>query len=126
MKAVVFAYHDMGCVGVRALVEAGFDIAAIYTHPDNAAENNFFGSVARTAAEFGIPVFAPEDVNHPLWVDRIKASEPEVIFSFYYRNLLSEEILNTAKVGAFNLHGSLLPKFRGRAPLNWALVEKFS
>lgn len=123
MKAVVFAYHDMGCVGVRALVEAGFDIAAIYTHPDNAAENNFFGSVARTAAEFGIPVFAPEDVNHPLWVDRIKASEPEVIFSFYYRNLLSEEILNTAKVGAFNLHGSLLPKFRGRAPLNWALVK---
>jgi UDP-4-amino-4-deoxy-L-arabinose formyltransferase/UDP-glucuronic acid dehydrogenase (UDP-4-keto-hexauronic acid decarboxylating) len=123
MKAVVFAYHDMGCVGVRALVEAGYDIAAIYTHPDNAAENNFFGSVARTAAEFGIPVFAPEDVNHPLWVSRIKESEPEVIFSFYYRNLLSEEILNAAKVGAFNLHGSLLPKFRGRAPLNWVLVK---
>lgn len=123
MKAVVFAYHDMGCVGIRALVDAGYDITAIYTHPDNAAENNFFGSVARTAAEFGIPVFAPEDVNHPLWVDRIKASEPEVIFSFYYRNLLSEEILNIAKVGAFNLHGSLLPKFRGRAPLNWVLVK---
>jgi len=123
MKAVVFAYHDMGCVGVRALVEAGYDIAAIYTHPDNAAENNFFGSVARTAAEFGIPVFAPEDVNHPLWVSRIQESEPDVIFSFYYRNLLSEEILNTAKVGAFNLHGSLLPKFRGRAPLNWVLVK---
>lgn len=123
MKAVVFAYHDMGCVGVRALVEAGYDIAAIYTHPDNAAENNFFGSVARTAAEFGIPVFAPEDVNHPLWVDRIKDAQPEVIFSFYYRNLLSEEILNCASVGAFNLHGSLLPKFRGRAPLNWVLVK---
>jgi len=123
MKAVVFAYHDMGCVGVRALVEAGYDIAAIYTHPDNAAENNFFGSVARTAAEFGIPVFAPEDVNHPLWVDRIKENQPDVIFSFYYRNLLSEEILNTAKSGAFNLHGSLLPKYRGRAPLNWVLVK---
>ena len=71
MKAVVFAYHDMGCVGIRALIAAGYDITAIYTHPDNAAENTFFGSVARTAAEFGIPVFAPEDVNHPLWVDRI-------------------------------------------------------
>ncbi|EMN5861006.1 bifunctional UDP-4-amino-4-deoxy-L-arabinose formyltransferase/UDP-glucuronic acid oxidase ArnA [Pluralibacter gergoviae] len=123
MKAVVFAYHDMGCVGIRALIAAGYDITAIYTHPDNAAENTFFGSVARTAAEFGIPVFAPEDVNHPLWVDRIKDARPDVIFSFYYRSLLSDAILNCARAGGFNLHGSLLPKYRGRAPLNWVLVH---
>ncbi|RJT27997.1 bifunctional UDP-4-amino-4-deoxy-L-arabinose formyltransferase/UDP-glucuronic acid oxidase ArnA [Buttiauxella izardii] len=123
MKAVVFAYHDMGCAGVNALVAAGYDITAIYTHPDSPAENQFFGSVARTAAEHGIPVYAPDDVNHPLWVERIKSAQPDVIFSFYYRNLLSEEILNSASVGAFNLHGSLLPAYRGRAPLNWALVN---
>ncbi|WP_435955704.1 bifunctional UDP-4-amino-4-deoxy-L-arabinose formyltransferase/UDP-glucuronic acid oxidase ArnA [Dryocola sp. BD626] len=123
MKAVVFAYHDIGCAGVNALVEAGYEITAIYTHPDAPSENHFFGSVARTAAEHGIPVYAPEDVNHPLWVDRIKSSAPEVIFSFYYRNLLCDEILSSATVGAFNLHGSLLPKYRGRAPLNWVLVN---
>ncbi|MEZ2578057.1 bifunctional UDP-4-amino-4-deoxy-L-arabinose formyltransferase/UDP-glucuronic acid oxidase ArnA [Buttiauxella ferragutiae] len=123
MKAVVFAYHDMGCAGVDALIAAGYDISAIYTHPDAPSENNFFGSVARTAAEHGIPVYAPDDVNHPLWVDRIKASQPEVIFSFYYRNLLCDEIINSATAGAFNLHGSLLPKYRGRAPLNWVLVK---
>ncbi|MDF7758345.1 bifunctional UDP-4-amino-4-deoxy-L-arabinose formyltransferase/UDP-glucuronic acid oxidase ArnA [Kosakonia cowanii] len=123
MKAVVFAYHDMGCVGVLALLDAGFDIAAIFTHADNAQENAFFGSVARLAAERGIPVYAPDEVNHPLWVDRIAALKPDVIFSFYYRNLLGEAILNSARLGAFNLHGSLLPAYRGRAPLNWVLVN---
>ncbi|WP_380184321.1 bifunctional UDP-4-amino-4-deoxy-L-arabinose formyltransferase/UDP-glucuronic acid oxidase ArnA [Kalamiella sp. sgz302252] len=123
MKTVVFAYHDMGCAGINALIKAGYEIEAIFTHADAASENHFFGSVARLAAEQGIPVFAPEEVNHPLWVDRIKAMAPDIIFSFYYRNLLCDNILNIARVGAFNLHGSLLPKYRGRAPLNWVLVN---
>ncbi|MGG7448101.1 bifunctional UDP-4-amino-4-deoxy-L-arabinose formyltransferase/UDP-glucuronic acid oxidase ArnA [Kosakonia oryzendophytica] len=123
MKAVVFAYHDMGCVGTQALLDAGFEVAAIFTHPDSANENHFFGSVARIAAERGIPVYAPEDVNHPLWVDRIRDLNADVIFSFYYRNLLCDTILNSARLGAFNLHGSLLPAYRGRAPLNWVLVN---
>ncbi|MFT4274209.1 MAG: bifunctional UDP-4-amino-4-deoxy-L-arabinose formyltransferase/UDP-glucuronic acid oxidase ArnA [Pantoea sp.] len=123
MKTIVFAYHDMGCAGINALLQAGFEISAIFTHPDTAGENHFFGSVARIAAEQGIPVYAPDDVNHPLWIDRIKAMSPEIIFSFYYRNLLSDAILNCARLGAYNLHGSLLPKYRGRAPLNWVLVN---
>ncbi|MBP2166811.1 UDP-4-amino-4-deoxy-L-arabinose formyltransferase/UDP-glucuronic acid dehydrogenase (UDP-4-keto-hexauronic acid decarboxylating) [Erwinia toletana] len=123
MKTIVFAYHDMGCAGINALLQAGFSISAIFTHVDSASENPFFGSVARIAAENNIPVYAPDDVNHPLWIDRIKAMEAELIFSFYYRNLLCDEILNSAKSGAFNLHGSLLPKYRGRAPLNWALLN---
>lgn len=122
MKAVVFAYHDMGCAGIQSLLDAGYDIAAIFTHPDNPGENHFFGSVARIAAEQGIPVWAPEDVNHPLWIERIREIKPDVLFSFYYRNLLCDDILNIAP-GAFNLHGSLLPKYRGRAPLNWVLVN---
>ncbi|SUH36176.1 lipopolysaccharide modification protein [Salmonella enterica subsp. enterica] len=77
----------------------------------------FFGSVSRLAAELGIPVYAPDNVNHPIWVDRIAELAPDIIFSFYYRNLLSEEILHLAPAGAFNLHGSLLPAYRGRAPL---------
>ncbi|VFS38258.1 Bifunctional polymyxin resistance protein ArnA [Enterobacter cancerogenus] len=95
----------------------------IFTHPDTVGENTFFGSVARIAAERGIPVYAPDDVNHPLWVDRIRKIAPEMIFSFYYRSLLCDEILSVATNGAFNLHGSLLPAYRGRAPLNWVLVN---
>ncbi len=123
MKAIVFAYHDIGCVGLKALVEAGYDVQAVFTHTDSPDENNFFASVARTGAELNLPVYAPEDVNHPLWVSRIRELQPDVIFSFYYRNMLSEEILSLAPNGGFNLHGSLLPRYRGRAPVNWALLN---
>jgi len=123
MKAIVFAYHDIGCVGLHALVDAGYDVQAVFTHTDAPNENQFFSSVARQGAELNLPVYAPEDVNHPLWVDRIRALQPDVIFSFYYRNMLSEEILSLAPRGGFNLHGSLLPRYRGRAPVNWALLN---
>ncbi|SQI80629.1 Polymyxin resistance protein ArnA_DH [Klebsiella oxytoca] len=89
----------MGCAGIQSLLDAGYDIAAIFTHPDNPGENHFFGSVARIAAEQGIPVWAPEDVNHPLWIERLREIKPDVLFSFYYRNLLCEDILNIAPQG---------------------------
>ncbi|UDG79936.1 bifunctional UDP-4-amino-4-deoxy-L-arabinose formyltransferase/UDP-glucuronic acid oxidase ArnA [Candidatus Steffania adelgidicola] len=125
MKAVVFAYHDMGCVGIRALIRAHFTIEAIIIPPDVPNEKMFFESVAHLAAEhnFGIPVFSPTDINHPLWIARIKALAPHVIFSFYYRQLLCQEILDIPSIGAFNLHGSLLPRYRGRSPLNWVLLN---
>ncbi|QHQ16503.1 bifunctional UDP-4-amino-4-deoxy-L-arabinose formyltransferase/UDP-glucuronic acid oxidase ArnA [Pectobacterium parmentieri] len=123
MKAIVFAYHDIGCVGLEALVLAGYEIQAVFTHSDAPGENHFYASVAKTAAGMDVPVFAPEDVNHPLWVNRIRELAPDVIFSFYYRTLLSDDILQIPLVGAFNLHGSLLPRYRGRAPVNWVLVN---
>ena len=122
-KTVVFAYHDIGCAGIQALLDSGYDIAAVFTHADDPEENTFYASVAQLCASKGIPVHAPEDVNHPLWIERIAKLSPEYIFSFYYRNLLSEQLLATAKKGAFNLHGSLLPSYRGRAPANWVLVN---
>lgn len=123
MKTVVFAYHDIGCTGLRALADAGFDIQAVFTHLDDPAERRFFSSVARLAADMGLPVFAPEDANHPLWLERLRQWKPEVIFSFYYRKILSEDLLSVAPRGGFNLHGSLLPRYRGRAPVNWVLVN---
>lgn len=122
-KAVVFAYHDIGCAGIEALLAAGYPIAAVFTHADDPKENTFYGSVAQLCARHGIPVHAPEDANHPLWVERVAKLNPDFIFSFYYRNLLGEALLATARQGAFNLHGSLLPKYRGRAPANWVLVN---
>ncbi|MEQ9883765.1 bifunctional UDP-4-amino-4-deoxy-L-arabinose formyltransferase/UDP-glucuronic acid oxidase ArnA [Pectobacterium brasiliense] len=123
MKAIVFAYHDIGCVGLEALKLAGYEIQAVFTHSDALGENHFYASVAKAAAEMDVPVFAPEDVNHPLWVNRIRELAPDVIFSFYYRTLLSDDILQLPSFGAFNLHGSLLPRYRGRAPVNWVLVN---
>ncbi len=122
-KAVVFAYHDIGCAGIEALLATGYEIAAVFTHADDPKENTFYGSVAQLCSLKGIPVHAPEDANHPLWIERIAKLNPDYLFSFYYRNLLSEALLATAGKGAFNLHGSLLPRYRGRAPANWVLVN---
>ncbi|WP_409276470.1 bifunctional UDP-4-amino-4-deoxy-L-arabinose formyltransferase/UDP-glucuronic acid oxidase ArnA [Pseudomonas defluvii] len=122
-NAVVFAYHDIGCAGIEALLNAGIEIAAVFTHADDPKENTFYGSVAQLCARKGIAVHAPEDVNHPLWIERIAKLNPDYLFSFYYRNLLTEPLLAVARKGAFNLHGSLLPTYRGRAPANWVLVN---
>ncbi len=123
MKTIVLAYHNIGCAGLSALIDAGFDVQAVFTHADDPGENIWFDSVAELAAGHAIPVFAPDDINHPLWVDRVREMGPEIIFSFYYRNLVGREILAMPAAGALNLHGSLLPKYRGRCPVNWALVN---
>ncbi len=123
MKAVVLAYHNVGCEGLSALLRHGFEIAAVFTHKDDPNENIWFDSVAELAARHNIPVYAPEDINHPLWIERIRKMAPDVLFSFYYRHLVCNEILDIATAGSMNLHGSLLPRYRGRAPVNWVLVN---
>jgi UDP-4-amino-4-deoxy-L-arabinose formyltransferase/UDP-glucuronic acid dehydrogenase (UDP-4-keto-hexauronic acid decarboxylating) len=123
MKAVVFAYHNMGCAGIQALRRSGFEIQAIFTHTDDPGESNWFDSVADLALELDIPVYAPNDVNHPMWMEKIRALQPDFLFSFYYRHMLSQAILDIPRAGGLNLHGSLLPKYRGRAPINWVLVN---
>jgi UDP-4-amino-4-deoxy-L-arabinose formyltransferase/UDP-glucuronic acid dehydrogenase (UDP-4-keto-hexauronic acid decarboxylating) len=123
MKAIVLAYHNIGCVGIEALLRNGFQIAAVFTHKDDPRENVWYDSVAELAASQGIPVFAPDDINHPLWVKRIKEFAPDIIFSFYYRNMVKQPILDIPPAGCLNLHGSFLPKYRGRCPVNWVLVN---
>jgi len=123
MKALVLGYGNIGCAGIEALLRNGFDITAVLTHKDDPHENIWFGSVAELAASNNIPVFAPEDVNHPMWVEKIKAMAPDIIFSFYYRKMIKKPILDIPRSGCLNLHGSLLPKYRGRCPINWVLVN---
>ncbi|MDD4873175.1 MAG: bifunctional UDP-4-amino-4-deoxy-L-arabinose formyltransferase/UDP-glucuronic acid oxidase ArnA [Kiritimatiellae bacterium] len=123
MKVVVFAYHNVGCIGIEALLRNGFEIAAVFTHRDSPGENVWFDSVAELAASKNIPVFAPVDVNNPMWINKIKKMQPDIIFSFYYRDMIKPAILDIAPKGALNLHGSLLPKYRGRCPVNWVLVN---
>ena len=123
MRAVVLAYGNIGCVGIKALRKHGFEIAAVFTHQDQPQETIWFDSVAELASEHRIPVFAPADINHALWVEKIRELNPDILFSFYYRNLIQRQILDIPKAGCLNLHGSFLPKYRGRAPINWVLVN---
>lgn len=123
MKTVVAAYQNVGCEGLAALIRNGFEIQAVFTYPDAPDEAIWFSSVAELAAEHNIPVYTPDDINHPLWVDRIRGMQPDFLFSFYYRHMIKQPILDIPKRGSFNFHGSLLPKYRGRAPINWALLK---
>jgi len=123
MRTIVFAYHDFGCIGIEALLAAGYDIAAVFTHQDSPNENVYFRSVAKLCATHGIAAYVPDQIDHPLWQKRIAEIAPDFIFSFYYRDLIPNSILSLATRGAINMHGSLLPRYRGRAPLNWVLVN---
>ncbi|MGB5746047.1 MAG: bifunctional UDP-4-amino-4-deoxy-L-arabinose formyltransferase/UDP-glucuronic acid oxidase ArnA [Desulfobacterales bacterium] len=122
MKAVVLAYHDIGCVGIRALLAQGFDIQAVFTHQDDPNENIWFESVAELSAANDLSVYAPEDINHPLWVEKIREMGTDILFSFYYRNMVGKKILEIPPAGCLNLHGSHLPRYRGRCPVNWVLI----
>jgi UDP-4-amino-4-deoxy-L-arabinose formyltransferase/UDP-glucuronic acid dehydrogenase (UDP-4-keto-hexauronic acid decarboxylating) len=123
MKCVVFAYHDIGCEGLRTLQSLGHDICAVFTHEDDPGENTWFGSVKKTAQELGLPMYTPDDPNTDEWIAAIQALRPDILFSFYYRKMICDRILKIPPKGALNLHGSLLPRYRGRAPVNWALVH---
>lgn len=123
MNAIVLAYHNMGCAGIEALIRNKISIDAVFTYPDDPAEGGWFRSVAELASRNNIPVYSPKNINSPVWVEKIRQLNPEYLFSFYYRDIVSDVLLQIPTKGCFNLHGSLLPKYRGRAPINWAIVE---
>jgi methionyl-tRNA formyltransferase len=122
-RAVVFAYHNVGVRCLRTLVAAGVEVPLVLTHEDNPGETIWFDSVARTAAEYDIPTISPADPNSADVVERVAASKPDFLFSFYYRSMLKGPMLTLAPSGALNMHGSLLPKYRGRVPVNWAIIH---
>jgi methionyl-tRNA formyltransferase len=122
-RAVVFAYHDVGARCLPVLLAHGVDVALVVTHRDDPRENIWFASVERIAREHGIEVAIPDDPNAPELAARVAAIAPDFLFSFYYRHMLAPALLAAAGRGAFNMHGSLLPRYRGRAPVNWALVH---
>ena len=123
MKTIVFAYSEFGCIGIEALVKAGYDIEAVFTYCDDPRENVFYRSVAQVCVQNNLRAYTLDKNNSAAWQEKLKAISPDYIFSFYYRELLPDSILALAGKGAFNLHGSLLPRYRGRAPVNWVLVK---
>ena len=122
-SAVVFAYHNVGVRCLSALLAGGLEVKLVVTHEDAPGENIWFGSVRALAQEHRIPVIAPADPHEAKAFAQIAASAPDFLFSFYYRNMLKPSLLTLAGRGAYNMHGSLLPKFRGRVPINWAIIK---
>lgn len=122
-SAVVFAYHNVGVRCLATLLARGVKVGLVVTHQDNPNEQIWFSSVADLARSHGIPVITPDDPNTPDVVAAVAAVQPDFLFSFYYRQMLKAPLLAVPTRGAFNLHGSLLPKYRGRVPVNWAILH---
>jgi len=123
MRAVVFAYSNVGDRCLRVLQARGVDVALVVTHRDHPGETLWFERVADTAVELGLPFVYGDDPADPSWHDVVAATRPDIVFSFYFRSMLPMALLERARLGAFNMHGSLLPHYRGRAPTNWAVLH---
>jgi methionyl-tRNA formyltransferase len=122
-RILFFGYSEVGYDCLSLLLQRGDHVVALFTHEDNPHEKIWFKTPAVAAREKGIPVFTPDSVNNPEWRERIAALQPDLILSVYYRHMIGTKILALPPLGAWNMHGSLLPKYRGRAPINWAVLH---
>lgn len=122
MKLVVCAYHNVGYRCIEELLRQGADIALIFTHEDSPTEQIWFESVRNLADRHAIP-WRTGDINDPENIGVLRELAPDFIFSFYYRNMIKPVVLEIPRRGALNLHGSWLPRYRGRVPVNWAVIN---
>ncbi|MEW6388738.1 MAG: formyltransferase, partial [Thermodesulfobacteriota bacterium] len=127
MRLIFMGYHNIGHICLEGLIELcrelGDEIVAVVTHADNPQENIWFASVRELAFRNFLPVYQPENPNDPAFVEVLRRLEPDFLFSCYYRYMLKKPLLDLPRLGALNLHGSLLPRYRGRVPINWVLVH---
>jgi methionyl-tRNA formyltransferase len=122
-RILFFGYSEVGHECLDLLLTRGDNVVALITHEDNPGEKIWFKTPAVAARAKGVPIHTPEKVGTPEWIARIAEMRPDLILSVYYRNMISTKVLGLAPLGAFNMHGSLLPKYRGRAPINWAVLN---
>lgn len=121
-KVIVCAYHNVGYRCLEELLRQGADIQLVFTHEDSPTEEIWFRSVRELADRHGIP-YVTTEINEPENVARVRELTPAFLLSFYYRNMIKPEVLDLAFKGALNLHGSYLPNYRGRVPINWAVIN---
>lgn len=122
-RILFFGYSEVGHDCLSLLLERGDNVVALITHEDNSDENIWFQTPAQAARTAGVPIFTPASVNNPEWRERIAGLRPDLMLSVYYRNMIGVKILALPRLGAWNVHGSLLPHYRGRAPINWAILH---
>jgi methionyl-tRNA formyltransferase len=122
-RVVFYGYHDVGCRVLEALHHKGACVIGVVTHADDPGEEVWFRSVRRLAESLSLPVLEPESPNTGAVVEQVSNWRPDYIISAYYRKLLGPELLTLPRSAALNVHGSLLPRYRGRAPVNWVLVN---
>lgn len=122
-KVLFFGFSDVGYQCLKLLLERGCNVVAVFTHDTDPHEKQWFESAENLARQNNIPVYKPKSLKSKEWEDLVKGLEPDLILSLYYRNFIPPSIFKLAKLGAYNMHGSYLPAYRGRAPLNWSIIN---
>ena len=122
-KILFFGFSDVGYQCLKYLIDEEYYVVGVFTHDTDPHEKQWFKTAESLAKENFIPVFKPSTLKTEKWYRKVKYMQPDLILSLYYRNIIPEEIFSQAKLGAYNMHGSYLPTYRGRAPLNWAIIN---
>ena len=125
MRIVFAGSGTFGLPTLRALTEGGQEVGLIATQPDRPAgrgQEVRIGPIKWFARERNIPLVQPENINAAAAVRRIRAAQPDLLLVIAYGQKIGPELLGLPRYGAINLHASLLPKFRGAAPINWAII----
>lgn len=126
MKVIYMGTPDFAVYGLKSIVEAGHEVVAVITQPDKPkgrSKSLVPTPVKKQAMEYDIPVYQPEKVREESVVEMIKGYAPQAIVVAAYGQILPESILNIPPYGCINIHASLLPKYRGAAPIEWSIID---
>ncbi|MBR3017482.1 MAG: methionyl-tRNA formyltransferase [Clostridia bacterium] len=125
MRVVFLGTPEFGVPSLKALVNAGYEVVGVFTQPDKpkGRGNKMLPSPVKSCAlEYGIPVYQPVKIRAD-GVEDLRFLRPDLCVTAAFGQILSQEILDIPKIGTVNVHSSLLPKYRGSAPINWAIME---
>lgn len=126
MKIVFMGTPDFASASLEKLIAAGHEILAVYTQPDRPSGRGKklnYSAVKQVAMAHELPVYQPEKIRNEQSIEQLKAMQPDVIVVVAYGQILPQTILDVPQYGCLNVHGSLLPKYRGAAPIHWAILN---
>ena len=126
MRVVFMGTPDFAAASLKKLIDEKYDIAAVFTQPDKPRDRGMklsYSPVKALALENGIPVYQPVKLRDGTATELIKSLEPDILVVVAYGRILPDDMLEVPKYGAINVHASLLPKYRGAAPIQWAVLN---
>ena len=126
MRVVFMGTPDFAAASLKKLIDEKYDIAAVFTQPDKPRDRGMklsYSPVKALALENGIPVYQPVKLRDGTATELIKSLEPDILVVVAYGRILPYDMLEVPKYGAINVHASLLPKYRGAAPIQWAVLN---
>ncbi len=126
MRIVFMGTPDFAAASLKRLLDEGFDVVGVFTQPDRPKGRGMelaFSPVKELALDAGLPVYQPEKMRDGTALAILRELQPDILVVVAYGRILPDELLALPRYGAVNVHGSLLPKYRGAAPIQWAVLN---